>query len=164
MKSELARAVTAVNRLPAGLRGRAISTLFGFKVRFAGTGGVHFEELSESRAVAHMRNRSKVRNHIGGIHAAAMALLAETATGAVFGMNVPAGRLPLLKSMHIDYLKRAQGALRAEAMLTEQQRQAMQADEKGEAEVAVRVTDESGESPIECRMLWAWVPKKPKKN
>jgi acyl-coenzyme A thioesterase PaaI-like protein len=107
-----------------------------------------------------MRNRPKVRNHIGGIHAAAMALLAETATGAVFGMNLPAGRLPLLKSMHIDYLKRAQGALRAEATLSEEQRQAMQTEDKGEAQVAVRVTDESGEAPIECRMVWAWVPKK----
>jgi hypothetical protein len=26
--------------------------------------------------------------------------------------------------------------------------------------VPVTVTDESGEQPIQCRMTWAWVPKK----
>ena len=30
----------------------------------------------------------------------------------------------------------------------------------GDVLVAVVVTDESGESPIRCEMVWAWVPKK----
>ena len=153
-------AVTRINRLPASMRRPLISSIFGFAVRFAGTGGVRFERLDELRAVLHLRNRRKVRNHIGGIHAAAMALLAESATGAVFGLNLPAGKLPLLKSMQVDYLRRASGDLRAEAYIDEPQRLAMQRDERGDAEVTVRVTDASGEEPIRCRMVWAWVPEK----
>lgn len=155
-------AVTRINHLPRPLRRPLISSIFGFAVRFAGTGGVRFERLDELCAILHMRNRRKVRNHIGGIHAAAMALLAESATGAVFGLNLPAGKLPLLKSMHIDYLRRAHGDLRAEATLEIEQRLLMQNEERGDVTVAVRVTDSNGEEPISCRMVWAWIPEKPK--
>lgn len=34
--------------------------------------------------------------------------------------------------------------------------------EKGEVLVDVKVTDSTGESPIECEMLWAWVSKQRK--
>ncbi len=45
--------------------------------------------------------RRKVQNHIGGIHACGMALLSESATGLVFGMNVPDSHVPLIKSMKV---------------------------------------------------------------
>src|SRR3546814_5363711 len=126
-------------------------TLFPYTTLFrscAGTGGLRFEKLDASEAIVVIRNRRAVQNHIGGVHAAAMALLAETATGAVFGMNVPDDRLPLLKAMHIDYQRRARGALRATATLSTAQRARIAADEKGELVVPVQVEDESGEAPI----------------
>lgn len=61
----------------------------------------------------------RVQNHIKGVHACGMALLAESATGAAFGMNLPDEALPLLKSMSIDYVRVAKGDLRAIATLTE---------------------------------------------
>jgi acyl-coenzyme A thioesterase PaaI-like protein len=101
-----------------------------------------------------------VQNHIGGVHAAAMALLAETATGAVFGMTVPDTHLPLLKFMRVDYVKRANGSLRAEATLTPEQRQRLLTEDKGDLVVPVRVTDADGNEPIQVQMCWAWVPKR----
>jgi hypothetical protein len=77
-------------------------------------------------------------------------------------MNMPDDKLMLLKSMHVDYLKRSQGDMRAAATLTTEQVAAMHCEEKGEVDVSVIVTDESGEAPIQCRMIWAWVPKKRK--
>jgi acyl-coenzyme A thioesterase PaaI-like protein len=156
----LQRLVATAARLPTPLRGRFVTAAFTYRVRFAGTGGVRFEVLEEGRAVALIGNRVKVRNHIGGVHAAAMALLAETCSGAVFGLSLPGDKLPLLKSMQVDYLKRAQGGLRAEATLALPQRRALAGKERGELIVPVRVTDDSGEEPIKCRMTWAWVPKK----
>jgi uncharacterized protein (TIGR00369 family) len=156
----LSRAVGAVAALPAGLRGRAITYMFTFKVRFAGTGGCEFESLEEGRAVLRMKNRRKVQNHIGGVHAAAMGLLAETATGVVFGMTIPDTHLPLLKTMHVDYVKRANGDLRAEATLPPELRQQILTSEKGNVTVPVKVTDEDGNEPIQVQMTWAWVPKK----
>lgn len=46
------------------------------------------------------------------------------------------------------------------ASLTPQQIQQMYEQDKGEVLVEVLVTDDSGESPIVCEMLWAWIPKK----
>jgi uncharacterized protein (TIGR00369 family) len=158
--NSLSRAVAKVAGYPAGLRNRLITFMFTFKVRFAGTGGCEFESLEEGRAVLRMKNRRKVQNHIGGVHAAGMALLAETATGAAFGMTIPDTHLPLLKTMHIDYVKRANGDLRAEATLTPEQRQHILTQEKGNVMVPVRVTDEDGNEPIQAQMTWAWVPKK----
>jgi acyl-coenzyme A thioesterase PaaI-like protein len=155
----LQQLVATAAHLPAPLRRRFVTAAFTWRVRFAGTGGVRFELLEAGRAIALIGNRGKVRNHIGGVHAAAMALLAETCSGAVFGLSLPGDKLPLLKSMHIDYLKRAQGDLRAEATLALPQRRALAAKERGELVVPVKVTDDSGEEPISCRMTWAWVPK-----
>ena len=44
--------------------------------------------------MASIAHRRKVQNHIGGVHATATALLAETATGMVVGMNLPDEKLP----------------------------------------------------------------------
>jgi len=160
MANRLARLAARLRALPAPLARRAITLAFTSQVRFAGTGGVRFETLTAELAVLSLRNQRKVQNHIGGIHAAAMALLAETASGAVFGMNVPDASLPLLKSMHIDYQRRAQGALRATATLDAAQRAQLVEQPKGEMVVPVSVTDESGEAPIAVTMTWAWVPRK----
>jgi Domain of unknown function (DUF4442) len=51
----------------------------------------------------------QVQNHIGGIHACGMALLSETATGALLAMNVPDTHLPLCKSFKIDFKRLAKG-------------------------------------------------------
>jgi len=72
-------------------------------VPFVGTARLQVETLEPERAILSVENKRRVQNHIDGVHAAAMALLAETATGFVVGMNLPDDTLPLLKSMHIDY-------------------------------------------------------------
>ena len=46
--------------------------------------------------------------------------------------------------------------------LSDEQRQFIADNEKGELIVPITVTDESGQSPIECTMNWAWLPKKKK--
>lgn len=158
--NSLSRAVRALDHLPRAAGSRLLTLLFTRKVRFAGTGGIRFESLSAERAMLRLDNRPRVRNHIGTVHAAATALLAETASGAVFGMNVPPERVPLLKSMHIDYLRRSEGALRAQATLSQDALERIKHEERGELMVPVTITDDSGAEPVHCEMVWAWVPKK----
>lgn len=156
----LSRVVAKIGKLPAWLRPFAMTKMFTSQVRFAGTGAVQFLELEDGRALLQMKNVRKVQNHIHTIHATAMALLGETATGAALGMVLPDSRIPLLKSLHIDYVKRAQGTLRAEATLPPEMRARVLAEDKGEGVVPVRVTDETGAEPIKCQFVWAWIPKK----
>lgn len=158
--NRLSRVVAKVSGLSPSLRSLAITVAFTRQVRFAGTAGIRFLTLEEGRAVLQMKNRRKVQNHIGGVHAAAMALLAETATGAVLGMTLPDTHLPLLKSMHIDYVKRATGDLVAEATLPDDLRRRVLGEDKGDVTVPVKVTDSAGVTPIEVQMVWAWVPRK----
>jgi len=154
------RVVSKFAFLPPALRTTVISKIFGRVVPLVGTAGLRYEELTPERVVVSIRNRRAVQNHIKGVHAAGMALLAETATGFAVGMNLPDDKLPLIKSLKVDYVKRTKGDMRAVATLTKEQIHLIRTTPKGEVLVPVLVTDESGEEPIRCEMLWAWVSKK----
>jgi hypothetical protein len=91
-----------------------------------------------------------------------MALLAETATGFLTGLHIPDDRILLIKSLHVDYLKVAQGGLTANATLSADQQKFIADNEKGELLIPVTVIDDSGNEPIQCQMLWAWLPKRKK--
>lgn len=160
--NRLSKVVQATNRLPKALRSTVWSKAFGRVVPMVGTANLRYLEVTHSKVVVHIDNQRGMRNHIGQIHAAAMALLAETATGFVVGMNVSDDQLILIKSLHVDYKKPTQGAMTATAILTEEQQNFIHTTPKGELLVKVTVVDESGDSPIECQMLWAWLPKKKK--
>jgi acyl-coenzyme A thioesterase PaaI-like protein len=133
-------------------------------VPFVGTAGISFVDVSPQRVEVTLANERKVQNHIQGIHASAMNLLAETATGMVVGMNVRDDCLPLAKELKMAFKKRATGALRAVAVLTDAQRAALQASDKGEVNVSVTVTDEAGVNPVECEFIWAWIPAAPRQQ
>lgn len=157
--NRLARTLSKLDALPAALRPLARNAVLRRAVPFTGTAKLDFVQLDREVAQIAIANRRPVQNHIGGVHAAAMGLLAETATGMVVGMNVRDDCLPLCKSMQVAFKKRATGGLSARAVLTEQQRQLMQTEPKGEVSVQVTVTDEAGLNPVECEFVWAWVPK-----
>ena len=159
-RNRLARIVHRFDAWPEALRRFLITFVFGGTVHFVRTAGLKFETLTEERAVLVITNRRKVQNHIGTVHAAAVALLGETATGAVFGMSVPDDRIPLLKSMRINYTKRSQGALKADATLTPEIRERFCIEERGEIAVPVKITDETGEPTVDAEFVWAWRPKK----
>jgi acyl-coenzyme A thioesterase PaaI-like protein len=157
--NQLARTVARFDALPAALRPAALSLALGHAVPFTGTARLKFELVTPEKVVVSIKNRRRVRNHIRGLHAAAMALLAETATGFCVGLNLPDDRLPLIKSLKVEYLKRAQGDMRAVATLRPEQVEAIRTLEKGEVTVPVTVTDSSDSEPIRAEMVWAWVPR-----
>ena len=154
--------VNATSKLPDAIRTFTLSKAFGRIVPMVGTAGLRYEHVSPNKVVVSIKNKRPMQNHIKGVHAAAMALLAETATGFVVGLNVPDHRIMLIKSLHVDYKRIAKGDLVATATLSDEQRQYIIDNEKGELIVPITVIDESGQSPIECTMNWAWLPKKKK--
>jgi acyl-coenzyme A thioesterase PaaI-like protein len=158
--NQLSKSLAHLDKLPAPLARHARTLFLRNVVRFVGTAKLDILELSASRAVVFIKNRKRVRNHIGSVHAAAIALIAETASGFVVGMNVPDTAAPVIKSMKIEYKKRAKGSLRAEATLTPEQIEQIRTIEKGEVNVAVKVHDEAGVEPVLAEMIWAWTPKR----
>ncbi|GHF87199.1 DUF4442 domain-containing protein [Thalassotalea marina] len=160
MTNKLARLINRLNKLPFSLRRFLVTKAFCSKVKYAGTTGIVIEKLTVNEAILLLKNRKKVQNHIGGVHAIAAAVLAESATGVVFGMNVRDDCLPLLKTMTINYKRRMQGDLTAIAHITGEQQQQLSSSLKGEMLIKVEIHDESGEQPLECHMEWAWIEKR----
>ena len=148
--------------LPESLQPAAVSYLFNSMVKLAGTAGIRVESLSHTRALISLPNKKRIQNHIGGLHACSMALAAESATGILIGMNVPDSHVPLIKRMEVDFVRRCEGGIRAEATLSEADYERMHEEDKGEVWVPCKVEDESGKEPIEAKMLWAWVAKRRK--
>lgn len=162
----LRKFVEFANSKPAWLSAWLMTRLFRHKVKLAGTTGIEILSTDGKTVTFRQKNFRKAQNHIGSAHAATMALLAESSTGFLVGINIPDDKLPLIKTMHLNYVKRATGDMTAVAYLTDEQIQLMQSADKGEVNVAVTVTDETGIEPVECEMIWAWVnkDKQPKVN
>ncbi|MEE4246367.1 MAG: DUF4442 domain-containing protein [Kangiellaceae bacterium] len=159
-KNTLATIVDKINHKPAWYRGWLLNYLLGSTIKFVGTAGVKCLSLDREQSIWILKNKKKVRNHIKGIHAAAMGLLVETATGMLVGMNVPDDRTPVIKSIKVEYKKRVKGDLTATAQLTGEQIQQIVDQEKGEMLIPVSVIDSEGQEPIICEMIWAWTPKR----
>jgi acyl-coenzyme A thioesterase PaaI-like protein len=160
MPNRLARLVGRISKVPKPFRPRALTTLLGNAVPFVGTAGVVIEELTPSRCVVVVRNRRRVQNHIRSVHAAAITLLAETASGMVVGMNVPEDRVPVVKTIGMEFKKRSKGDIRVIAVLTDEQRRQIADLPKGELSVAVKVVDGEEKEPVMATMIWAWTPKR----
>ena len=157
--NRLSKLVKATAKLPKGISSTLWSKAFGRIVPMVGSANIRYLEVSHAKVVVKIENHRAMQNHIGQVHACAMALLAETATGFVTGMNVPDSCIVLIKSLKVDFKRPSKGAMTAVATLTDEQQKLMQSSEKGETLVSVIVTDETNEEPIQCEMLWAWVAK-----
>ena len=73
------------------------------------------ELLEPGRAVATLRHRRAVTNHIGTVHAIALCNLAEFTGGLACDASIPASMRWIPKGMTVAYLKKAVGTMRATA-------------------------------------------------
>ena len=104
--NRLERQLERLNEVPAFARPWFRSVVLGRAVPFTGTAKLRYEEMSASSVQIFVANQHKVRNHIGGVHAMASTLAAETATGMVMGMNVRDDCIPVVKDMRVQFKKR----------------------------------------------------------
>lgn len=158
--NKLSKTIQSLNFLPENIKMKTISFILGNTVKYVGTSGVDFEKITPNELVVSLENKIKVRNHIGQIHAAATTLLAETATGIIVGVNLPDNKIPLMKSLKVDFIKRSKGKQTAVSSLTDEQINLIISTDKGETLVPVKVTDETGTEVVKAEMLWAWILKK----
>lgn len=160
--NQLSKAVSLIDKLPASWRVNVRSYLLGKKIPFAGTASVRFEVLRHDECTVVIRNKKKVGNHIGTLHAAAMALAAETATGFVTGMNAPDNKILVISKMELTYLKRTEGDLTATAKLSPEEIERIKTEDKGDISVPVTLRDANNNETVTANMVWAWVPKRKK--
>jgi len=145
--------------VPVPLRRPLVTEAIGEVIPFVDTAGCSVEAYTPTRVAVRLDNRTAVQNHLGGLHAAALALLAETASGLVVALNVPPASAPLLRSMDVSFERFAQHAVQAEATLTPEETDRIQSRPVGRIDVAVTLTAPEDDEPLASSTLeWAWLP------
>lgn len=163
INNQFSKLINITKYLPAQARSKVLSKAFGKIVPYVGTTGIVYEDVEHCKLVVSLDNHKSVQNHIGSIHAVAVTLLAETATGFILALNLPSDRLLLIKSYQVNFyrpIKKAQIA--ATATLSDEQRQYILDNPSGEMVIPCVIEDRGSDStrdPITVEMLWAWIPK-----
>jgi uncharacterized protein (TIGR00369 family) len=161
-QNRLTSMVNVFQKFPESIRTFALSKALGKVIKYVGTSGLRFEKVTANECIVVIPNRKKVQNHMGSVHAAAMGLLAETATGFMTGLTVPDNRIIVIKSMNLEYLKQATGDMTAVATFSDEQVDFIKNNEKADINVPVVITDEKGIETVKATMVWAWAPKRKK--
>ena len=139
-----------ITRWPAGHW--IFSRLVCLKAPYFATIAPRFVALEPGRCEVHIRDRRRVHNHIGTVHAIALCNLAELSAGVMTDATIPPQMRWIPKGMTVEYLKKAVGTLRGVAT------PALAARASGDGHewpVDVQVTDAAGEVVFRARvMMW----------
>ena len=89
--------------------------LICFKAPYFASISPLIDDLAPGRCVVVLRDRRRVRNHIGTVHAIAMCNAAELAGGLATEVTIAPSQRWIPKGMSVRYLKKARGTLIATA-------------------------------------------------
>lgn len=152
--------VESITKLPAPVASRLLTLFVRKTVKLLNTTQTRVESWDTSHCHVSLCNRKKVQNHIGSVHAAAQIMLCETATGLLLSLSLPDDVVQVVKSIETNFTKRAKGDLVAIATLDEEAKRHIRATPEGELMVPVKLYDEVENSPIDCKIIWAWRKKR----
>ena len=137
MPNKSLRLLRRIQALPAGLR--LFSRMVAFKAPYFSSVHPVFLALEPGYAKARVRNRRSVRNHLGTVHAIAMANLCEFVGGTLMEISISADMRWIPKGMTIRYLGLAKSDVTAECHIEDCDWKAAQ-----DVILHVAVKDESG--------------------
>lgn len=150
MRASVLQLYDRLARWPAGrwLFSRAVC----FKAPYFASIAPRIERLEPGRCEATLRHRRRVSNHLGTVHAIALCNLAELAAGLMTDASLPPSMRWIPKGMAVEYLKKANGRMRAVATPM----RAIEAAPEGyELPVEVLVTDPQGDTVFRARIaMW----------
>ncbi|GAB3104230.1 hotdog fold domain-containing protein [Lysobacter terrae] len=139
-----------LNRWPAGqwLFSRAVC----LRAPYFATIAPRFVALEPGRCEVTIKDRRRVHNHIGTVHAIALCNLAELSAGVMTEASLPATMRWIPKGMTVEYLKKARGTMHATATPDV----AIAESANGyDLPVTVSVRDPQGEEVFRARiMMW----------
>jgi acyl-coenzyme A thioesterase PaaI-like protein len=145
--NRIVRAWERARRLPLGRR--ALDRLIGFSAPFTGVLRPHLLELEPGRSRLQVKDRRRLHQHLGSMHAGAMFTFVESASGLAMAASIPDDCRAIVTGGGIEFFKKARGVLVAEARL-----EIPDPDVEATHEVAVAVTDEAGDTVARATISW----------
>lgn len=156
MSTTTARLATAwrlLARLPGGRW--LFSRFLGLMVPYSGSIRPRVHLLEPGRARVSIRERRRLRNHLGSVHAIALANLGELASGLAMTLAVPHGVRGIPIRLEIDYQKKARGTITADGRAAPPP--AIREDIEDPA--TATLTDGTGEVVAEVKVTWRLGPR-----
>jgi acyl-coenzyme A thioesterase PaaI-like protein len=143
-----------LSRWPAGrwLFSRAVC----LRAPYFATISPRFTALEPGRCEVEIRDRRRVHNHIGTVHAIALCNLAELSAGVMTEASLPPGMRWIPKGMTVEYLKKACGTMHA---IATPDVAIVEASNGYELPVSVSVRDPRGDEVFRARIAMWLSPK-----
>ena len=129
--------------------------LVRWMIPYTGSVWPRVELLEPGHAKISIRQRRRLEQHLGSIHAIALANVAEFASGAAMTTALPAGYRGIVTKMRLEYFKKARGVVTAEARTTLPDLSA-----EGEHDFVAEVRDEAGDVVTKAIVTWRLGPNK----
>ncbi|MEL7297506.1 MAG: hotdog fold domain-containing protein [Pseudomonadota bacterium] len=140
---------------PAGLN--IFSRLVCWQAPYFATVRPRFTALKPGYAQATVRKRRRVTNHLGTVHAIAMANLCEFVGGTLMEVSIAPNMRWIPKGMDIRYLRKAETDVTATCEIAD-----YDWEETQDVVLSVKVTDTSGET-VATAEIPMYVSPKPKR-
>lgn len=127
--------------------------LLGRVVPYSGSIGAFVQELRPGYACLTLKDRRKVRNHLGSVHALALANLGELTTGLAAMAGMPPKTRAILRGLEVSYEKKARGRLTSTCTT-----EIVAPESNTEYSVRAEVRDQNGDVVAVITTLWVIGP------
>lgn len=145
--ARLRRLWSALRPIPGGRW--IFSRVFGWIVPYTGTIAASVRALEPGHARLVLRDRRRVRNHLGSVHAVALTNLGEATAGLAMTLALPPDARGIVTRLSAEYLKKARGTLVAESDV-----RLPELDDAVDVEVEARIRDEAGDIVARVTAVW----------